>query len=159
MLDEDGNPVNSNATEVGEATNREPKDGHEKANKEAAKPQEGKKKRETRRTPNPRKHGGQARTTPKKRETPTVRQNHEHKNMTHYRDLKQHTHEVSRGISVLLRPSRRPGQNKQADPLRSSPRACDPRRSTLEDPPCDYRKSFPVRRRQGRNPSRQQEGW
>jgi len=54
--------------------------------------------------------------------------------MTHYRDLKQHTHEVSRGISVLLRPSRRPGQNKQADPLRSSPRACDPRRSTLEDP-------------------------
>ena len=81
-----------------------------------------------------------------------------HKKQAHYRDLKQHTHEVSRGISVLLRPSRRPGQNKQADPLRSSPRACDPRRSTLEDPPCDYRKSFPVRRRQGRNPSRQQEG-
>ena len=25
--------------------------------------------------------------------------------------------------------------------------------------PCDYRKSFPVRRHQGRNPSRQQEGW
>lgn len=50
MLDEDGNPVNSNATEVGEATNREPKDGHEKANKEAAKPQEGKKEKKRKAT-------------------------------------------------------------------------------------------------------------
>ena len=50
MLDEDGNPVNSNATEVGEATNREPKDGHEKANKEAAKPQEGKKEKKRKTT-------------------------------------------------------------------------------------------------------------
>lgn len=50
MLDEDGNPVNSNATEVGEVTNREPKDGHEKANKEAAKPQEGKKEKKRKTT-------------------------------------------------------------------------------------------------------------
>ena len=50
MLDEDGNPVNSNATEGGEATNREPKDGHEKANKEAAKPQEGKKEKKRKAT-------------------------------------------------------------------------------------------------------------
>ncbi|MFC2775842.1 transglycosylase domain-containing protein [Segatella oulorum] len=50
MLDEDGNPVNSNATEVGEATNREPKDGHEKANKEVAKPQEGKKEKKRKAT-------------------------------------------------------------------------------------------------------------
>ena len=50
MLDEDGNPVNSNATEVGEATNREPKDGHEKANKEATKPQEGKKEKKRKAT-------------------------------------------------------------------------------------------------------------
>lgn len=50
MLDEDGNPVNSNATEVGEATNREPKDGHEKANKEAAKLQEGKKEKKRKTT-------------------------------------------------------------------------------------------------------------
>ena len=50
MLDEDGNSVNSNATEVGEATNREPKDGHEKANKEAAKPQEGKKEKKRKTT-------------------------------------------------------------------------------------------------------------
>ena len=54
--------------------------------------------------------------------------------MTHYRDLKQHTHEVSRRTSVPIRPSRRPGQDKQTDPLRSSTRACDPHRSTLEDP-------------------------
>lgn len=50
MLDEDGNPVNSDVTEVGEATNREPKDGHEKANKEAAKPQEGKKEKKRKAT-------------------------------------------------------------------------------------------------------------
>lgn len=50
MLDEDGNPVNSNVTEVSEATNREPKDGHEKANKEVAKPQEGKKEKKRKAT-------------------------------------------------------------------------------------------------------------
>ena len=81
------------------------------------KPQEGKKKRETRRTPNPRKHGGQARTTPKKRETPTVRQNHEHKNMTHYRDLKQHTH---RDSTVRVRGPPPPGSARGASVSRTS---------------------------------------
>ena len=50
MLDEDGNPVNSNATEVGEVINRDSKEGHEKANKETAKPQEGKKEKKRKTT-------------------------------------------------------------------------------------------------------------
>ena len=77
--------------------------------------------RTTRNTENPRsprKHDGQARTTPKKkRETPTPPPKPRTQNMTHYRDLKQHTH---RDSTIRIRGPPPPGSARGASVSRTS---------------------------------------